>query len=387
MQEILKKLNADTAEERLQNLEEIIKNEKEKPNFSKCFVNNHIHTTYSFSPYSPTAAIYCARAATLPTAGIMDHDSIGGAWEFIKAGETAGIATTVGIECRVRLDGTSVEDRFINNQDQKGIAYMMLHGVPHGQIDTVQQFFAPLREKRNVRNRKMIDNINSITKECGIVLDFDKDVSSISQIKNGGTITERHIIFALCKKIIEIIGKENTVSFVSEKLEIPLSEKHKEQLSDMNNPYFDYDLLGALKSEFVDRIYVPATDECIHVSELSALSKKTDSLFCYAYLGDVGDSVTGDKRAGKFEDSFLDELVSVLKSFDVDAITYMPSRNTPEQLTRIRKLCAQNNFFEISGEDINSPRQRFICEQLASPQYRHLVDATWELIRREKERS
>ena len=39
------------------------------------YVNNHIHTTYSFSPYSPTAAVWCAMEAGLATAGIMDHDS------------------------------------------------------------------------------------------------------------------------------------------------------------------------------------------------------------------------------------------------------------------------------------------------------------------------
>ena len=41
--------------------------------------NNHIHTTYSFSPYSPTAAVYFARMAGLGTCGLMDHYSIAGA--------------------------------------------------------------------------------------------------------------------------------------------------------------------------------------------------------------------------------------------------------------------------------------------------------------------
>ena len=39
---------------------------------------------------------------------------------------------------------------------------------------------------------------------------------------------------------------------------------------------------------------------------------------------------------------------------------------------------------EISGEDINSPRQKFICGQLAEPQFAHLIKATWDLIDREK---
>lgn len=39
------------------------------------YVNNHIHTTYSFSPYNPTEAVYMAWKNGLKTAGIMDHDS------------------------------------------------------------------------------------------------------------------------------------------------------------------------------------------------------------------------------------------------------------------------------------------------------------------------
>ena len=45
-------------------------------------INNHIHTTFSFSPYSPTAAAWRARAEGLCTAGIIDHDSLGGNREF-----------------------------------------------------------------------------------------------------------------------------------------------------------------------------------------------------------------------------------------------------------------------------------------------------------------
>ena len=40
-------------------------------------VNNHIHTCYSFSPYSPTKAVWMADQAGLSTAGIMDHAKFG----------------------------------------------------------------------------------------------------------------------------------------------------------------------------------------------------------------------------------------------------------------------------------------------------------------------
>ena len=69
-------------------------------------VNNHIHTTYSFSPYSPTKAVWMAYNAGLKTAGIMDHDSLSGAREFIEAAKIVGILSTIGVECRASMKDT-----------------------------------------------------------------------------------------------------------------------------------------------------------------------------------------------------------------------------------------------------------------------------------------
>ena len=84
---VLNKLNAPTKEERLANLKEVLKDTVFPPMVSQ-YINNHIHTTYSFSPYSPTAAVYAARMEGLCTAGIIDHDSIpvpGSFWKLPKS--------------------------------------------------------------------------------------------------------------------------------------------------------------------------------------------------------------------------------------------------------------------------------------------------------------
>lgn len=160
-------------------------------------INNHIHTTYSFSPYSPAAAIYGAREAGLCTAGIIDHDSVGGAWEFMEAGKLAGIPTTVGVELRVRFDETPFLHRRTNNPDQDGLSYMLIHGIPHENLSKVQAWFAPLREARNLRNQKMVDRINRLYGPQGVSLDFARDVLPLSMYHDGGTVTERHLMLAL----------------------------------------------------------------------------------------------------------------------------------------------------------------------------------------------
>ena len=56
----------------------------------------------------------------------------------------------------------------------------------------------------------------------------------------------------------------------------------------------------------------------------------------------------------------------------VKAVTYMPTRNTPEQLSRLRKLCDDYGMFQISGEDINSPRQIFVIAGRCPSLIKHL---------------
>ncbi len=384
LQNELRLLNADTPEERLKNLEALIKNEKEHPIVRPEFANNHIHTIYSFSPYSPTAAIYMARAEGLETAGIMDHDSIGGAEEFRRAGEIAGIGTTCGLECRVSFEETELAHKRLNNPDQIGVAYMALHSVPKESFARLHKVFVPLRERRNARNKKMLAKINELTSPYGITLDFENDVLPLSSYNDGGSVTERHLLYALSKKIVDVKGRQNCASFITNEFGIPLSEKQLTQLTDENNPHFLYDLLGIMKSMLVEKIYIPATDECMKLSEVVKLADELGAILCYPYLGDVGESPTGDKKAQKFEDDFLDELFQMLSSNGVKAITYMPARNTPEQIARLQSLCREYGMTEISGEDVNSSRQSMICPQLAKPEFRHLVDMAWTLVNREK---
>lgn len=347
------------------------------------YVNNHIHTTYSFSPYTPTDAVYMAWQNGLKTAGIMDHDSAAGIREFLAAAEVIGMPVTCGVECRVDMSMTALNGRRINNPDQKSVAYVAMHGIPHQNIEAVDAFFAPYREKRNQRNRKMCQNITELVQPYGLSLDFDTDVLPLSNFDKGGSVTERHILYALAKKITaRYPTPEQVVHFLKDEMQLQLSEKVVAQIADGDKTpqYYEYDILGALKSNMVEKFYVDATDECPKVADFVQMVHQNGGIAAYAYLGDVGQSVTGDKKAQKFEDDYLDELVQVIKDYGFDAITYMPTRNTREQLDRLIGLCEQHGFFQISGEDINSPRQSFRCKALDDPAFGHLIDATYALI-------
>lgn len=347
-------------------------------------VNNHIHTTYSFSPYSPTAAVWFAREAGLCTCGLMDHDSIAGAEEFLAAADVAGMAATIGMECRASFAGTPFGDRKLNNPDQSGVLYMTLHGVPHNRAAELNEAFAPYRAKRNNRNRRMVEAINGMMGRYGVTIDFDRDVLPLSNYAKGGTVTERHLSSALAYRMLDVIGSgEKLIAFIKNELQLPISGKIEGYLLDENNPHRMYDLLGWIKSQLIARFYIDATDELPTVREALDLSERIGAISAAAYLGDVGDSVTGDKRAQKFEDDFLDELIAYYAELGFRAVTYMPSRNTKAQLTRLRALCEKHSLFQISGEDINSPRQSFVCEAQRDPSFANLYEATWALIAHE----
>lgn len=348
-------------------------------------VNNHIHTTYSFSPYSPAKALWMAYNQGLTTAGIIDHDSISGAREFIRAGKIIGMATTIGAECRVNMSRTPLAGKKINNPDQNSVAYVTLHGIPHSQIDRVKMFFQPYLVERNKRNKAMVGRINNIVSVSGIFIDFDKDVLSLSKYNEGGSVTERHILYSLALKFAEKFGKGNgLVDFLKSSLHLNISAKIESLLLDVNNPYCEYDLLGLLKGEMVEAFYIDATAECPDVKDFITLSENIGAIPAYAYLGDIGNSVTGDKKSQKFEDDYINELFELLKKLGFKAVTYMPSRNTMEQLKRVKELCDKHGFFQISGEDINSPRQSFICKAMENKEFDNLIDSTWALIGHEK---
>ena len=350
-------------------------------------VNNHVHSIYSFSPYSPTMIAVKAAQAGLQTVGIMDHDSVSGCSEFLEASKAVNIASTVGFEMRVNMTGTSMEGRKTNNPDEPNISYVAFHGIPATQFQILENFLKPVHEARIARDRKEVERLNAKLTELGApTLDFDADVLAISEAASGGSITERHILYALSLKLIDVYGQgQGLIGFVEGPMQIPLAGALRDLLLDVDNPHYAYDLLGAFKASLVPAFFICSEyDECISVFDAVKFANEIGAIPAYAYLGDVGESPTGDKKAEKFEDDFLDDLVPELAKIGFKAITYMPPRNTREQLTRLQILCKQHGLMEISGVDINSSRQSFNCPILLEPQFRHLADAAWALIAHEK---
>lgn len=387
--QMINELEAPRKEERLAALRQIVeRGAYGAASFPKSEeVNNHVHTHYSFSPYYPSHAAFHAAAAGLQAVGSVDHDSIGAARETEEAGAILGIGSTAGYELRVNYTGTAMEGRRLNNPDSENIGYMVVHGVPSSKIKEVEAFLRPINSARNKRNRKQVYRLNEILGEYDLPpLDFERDVVPLSLAHEGGSITERHILYALSLTLIDLFGKgEALLSALKKRFGLEVPPRIAEHLSDSDNPHYPYDLLGAMKSTFLPRFFIqPEQDEAISVVEAVRFANEIDAIPAYAYLGDVGESPTGDKKAQRFEDAFLDELIGELGRIGFKSITYMPPRNSKEQLLRVQRLAAEAGLMEISGVDINSSRQSFNCPEVMEPTFRHLNDTTWALIAHEK---
>jgi hypothetical protein len=355
--------------------------------------NNHVHTIYSFSPYSPSMAALLSREAGLEVAGSVDHDSISGSREMVAACALVGIGGVTGCELRVGFraypDGRrfSFADRKINNPDSSGIVYMTIQGVPANRVDELSAFLEPIREKRIERTAHMASSASAILREAGLEgIDMERDILPLSMSREGGGVTERHLLAAVAKRLLDRFGRGPDLLLGMESgLGITIQKKQADLIVDPANLMLLYDILGVLKSQFLDRIFTqPNEDECPSAAKVVAFALSIGAIPAYAYLGDVGESPTGDKKAEKFEDDFIEALFDAVKATGFLAVAYMPPRNTVSQLRRVRELCDERGLMQISGVDINSPRQSFSCPELRRPEFANLRDATWALVAHER---
>jgi hypothetical protein len=355
--------------------------------------NNHIHTIYSFSPYSPSMAAFLAAEAGLEVAGSVDHDSISASREMVAACALVGIGGVTGCELRVAFrsgpDGKrfSFADRKINNPDSRGIVYMTVQGVPAGRVDELSAFLEPIRKKRIERTARMAASASVVLRDAGLEgIDMMRDVLARSMSREGGGVTERHLLAAVAARLIARYGRgEALLSGLEQGFGIVPQKKIASLIAEPENSMLTYDLLGVLKAGFLDKVFEqPGEAECPPAESVVAFARSIGAVPAYAYLGDVGESPTGDKKAEKFEDGFIEELFDAVKATGFLAVAYMPPRNTPEQLKRVRELCDERGLMQISGVDINSPRQSFSCPELRRPEFAKLRDSTWALVAHER---
>ena len=383
-EKLIPRLNSQSATERLANLTVLKQIEKDDkffiPKLREFDIKIALKTEFSSMPFKPSYIAYKLHEAGCVIAGIMDNDSLGGAKEFYEACKILDMKCLLGVEVKTYISRYKKRNIRINNINQKDIINLSMTCIPYNSIGKINDWLKKYRERRNDRNRKMLDLINKKYKYYGIVINFEEDVLPISSYEEGGTVTEWHLIYALAQKLIERFGRgQILLRFLTGELNILLTEKMKQNLLDVtDNKIYLYDLINILKSE-IKHFYIDATDECCSILEFIKVAKDAGSVIVYRYIGDIIQYVMGEYRVEKFEDSFLDELIPELKELGVNGIAYEPSRLTDEQTKRISELCEKYEMIQLSGETIYSVRQSFKNDIFEDEKFTQLKNSAWAL--------
>lgn len=280
------------------------------------------------------------RIRGLMVVGSVDHDSAAGAGEMAAAAD-AGLGSVTGFECRVYLysadevaEGRApLHDRKLNNPDTAGIAYMTVQGIRRrsggGSPNIWRPSGPPASRGRRGWSAGQRDPRGPRGARAGLPARRRRPVAVLKRRRGdraaparGNRRQTHRALRSRPGSLVDGLGE----------LGLKLSEKVAAQLGDEANPYLEFDLLGVMKAGFLDQIYlVPGREECPAMAEVAAFATSVGAIPAYAYLGDVTASPTNDKKAEKFEDDFLDELVAELRRLGIP-----PSRTCRRATPRSR---------------------------------------------------
>lgn len=111
-------------------------------------VDFHIHTNYSDGQATPVEIVKKAKELDYDMIAITDHDGVEGLKEAMIAGETAEIKVVPGIELSTETD--------------EGIELHILGYYINPSDENLNNVLKDLRQKRDARNRKLIEVLNDM---------------------------------------------------------------------------------------------------------------------------------------------------------------------------------------------------------------------------------
>lgn len=173
-------------------------------------VNLHFHTFFSYNAYgwSPSRIAWEAKKYGLAVAGIVDFDVLDGMEEFLAAGQTIGLKTTVAMETRVLIP--EYADKVISSPNEPGIAYFMAGGCFRNPTDGTKSAEIPrsMRDMARRRNLQVMQRVNDCLDT--VRLDYDADVLPLTP---SGNATERHMLAAYDAKARAAVGDSALARF------------------------------------------------------------------------------------------------------------------------------------------------------------------------------
>ena len=343
---LIEKLNNKLTFVRKASLKELKKRERADhslvPNQNLHEVNMNIHTNYSFSPYSPTMAGYMAYKSGIKIACACDYGTLSGNEEFEYACKYLNINTVNGFEVTL-----------VNGKGEEGI--YSFYGINK---DSEAHFLPMLEQFRNVcfkRASNVCEKINKKLTKFDILVDFEKDVCKIANTKKGATLTLKHLYKATSEKLIEKFNKGRALAdFLRNTLCLDIEEGAYNLLCDSNNPFYVYDLMSALRSNFsaVESGLTPPS-----LRDYISVASKNSVIVSYEYHAPnnwLKNQTESQQTIADFEN-----LIKELKREGINALSISANNLSEKLLEEFVSLAENNEMLIIFNERVEYPRDHF----------------------------
>jgi len=291
-------------------------------------VNPFVRSIYSFSNHSPSMMAYLAYKSDLGLIGIFDMETLEGYKEFEKGCKLFDIKSVLGTDVQVQA----------HIADSKGSNCGFM-GIADKHVKQASRFLKPYRDAHQARVVEMVDKINKKLKVLGVKLNFTLDVYKISKYITGGTITEKHVWLALSRKLIAVLGKGDKLLAKLSHI-VTVGEEEKSYLSDVNNPFYDFDLAKFLKINLPIELKFQGDHK-----KVIEFAKSIDALPLYEL---------------RFKTEMpMEEIVKQVKQEGYDIFAFDPRIMDEESIIKTVALCEENELIALPLEIIDFPRKKF----------------------------
>ena len=353
--EYILKLSHKNPQKRLKytaKLGKLLKKDGERKSYRACC--GSIHSDYSFSPYTPSLAAYMAYNNGLSAAALIDTGTLAGGREFLAAAKNFGIAATVGVGYPTPLPKAYDILCNVYSRDYSRFIFLTALGIPENGFDKMKSFLAEYRKERARCNRRILQKINTLFRGLG-ALSYEEDVLPVSSAENGGTITRSHLMFALARRLIKMVGTgEPLIDYLTKVQRISLSSREEKLLLATPSRNYEYDLSAILHKK-------------LKVDDENFTSKIHVFIGAAQAAGGLVFYPLSEREVIEGGTKFIDGMFAALVRLGVNGIAY-EAENVGEHLPYLERKAQELGFLTVDGHEIHSPRDMFYTGNMTPSQ-------------------